>query len=283
MNTVKDNPTKKDSPKSKGNEMYFSPEVAEKFATLEQNEKNLRVAKIIDRVLIQEIKDFKRPLLVAELGGGAHPDRYDEFFEKLMAEPKSRIDWVDVSSVMLGIGQKYLASEKYQKRAEIINFIESDILEYLAKIPDESLDLAIMKYTLSDLADLEKLFGLLAKKLKKGGKLAATAGDTKPELRSHSTNARYLYQGKKIPDGETRTLKDGDSFTIKFLKVSGDPNSGYLEGAETVKYFHSAEKIKKIALSFNFKIFLDDWKDFVDRKNHGGEEMDQEVLVLTKK
>ena len=39
--------------KNKELKMYFSPEIAEKFAQLEQNEKNYRVAAIVDRVLMQ--------------------------------------------------------------------------------------------------------------------------------------------------------------------------------------------------------------------------------------
>ncbi len=55
-------------------EMYFSLEVALNFAELEQNDKNFRIARIADRVLMQEIKDFDNPIYAAEFGGGAHPD-----------------------------------------------------------------------------------------------------------------------------------------------------------------------------------------------------------------
>lgn len=51
------NPEKKSqnpSHNNKGLEMYFSPEIAEKFAELEQNEKNFKVAQIVDLVLTQE-------------------------------------------------------------------------------------------------------------------------------------------------------------------------------------------------------------------------------------
>ena len=88
----------------KGLEMYFSPEIAEKFAEHEQNEKNFKVARIVDAILIQEAADFKAQIYSAELGGGAHPDRYDGFFSKLLSE-HGRMDWVDISPLMLELAK----------------------------------------------------------------------------------------------------------------------------------------------------------------------------------
>lgn len=267
----------------KGLEMYFSPEVALKFAELEQNDKNFRVARIADRVLMKETKDFPNPIYVAELGGGAHPDRYHEFFDKLLTEPKGHIDWVDVSPYMLDLAKKYIEDEKYKKRNEVISFIKSDILEYLSKLEDEKLDIALMKYTIDYIEKVEDLFKALSSKLKPGGKLVATIGSMSPELKSYSTNARFLYNGEPFLDDEVRMLKDGDNFTVKFFKVSGDPDAGYLEGALTVKYFHSAGKFRELADTFGFDISLGDWKEFVNEENQEGEKMDQDILVLTKK
>ena len=266
----------------KGLKMYFSPEIAEKFAELEQNEKNFKVAEIVDTVLLQESADLKAPIYSAELGGGAHPDRYDEFFSKLINEG-GHMDWVDVAPLMLEMAKKYISNEKYQNRKNVITFVKSEILEYLRGLENEKLDLAIMKYTIDHIESLDELFKLLSIKLTQGGKLIATIGSTSPELKSYSTNARFLYNGEQFPDNETHTLKDGDNFTVKFFKVSGDPTAGYLEGAETMKYYHSAEKIKQLADSFGFDIFLGDWKDFVPQENQKSETMNQEVLVLTKK
>ncbi|MDD5340859.1 MAG: methyltransferase domain-containing protein [Patescibacteria group bacterium] len=266
-----------------GLEMYFAPEVAKKFAELEQNEKNFRVAQIVDKILMTETAEMKNPLRAVELGAGAHPDRYDEFFKKLLSEPKGQIDWVDVSPHMLDLAKKYIGNEKYKDRNEVVKFIQSDVFEYLRNLKDDELDLAIIKYTLDYLKDLKSLFELLAKKLKQGGKLVATVGKLNPELKSFSTNARYLYNGRQFPDDEMRILKDGDTYTVKFFKVSGDPKSGYLEGAEALEYFHSAEKIKEYAENAGLEIFLGDWKDFVDKNKQGSEKMDQDILVLTKK
>jgi len=269
--------------KQKGLEMYFSANVAKKFAELEQNEKNFRVAQIVDRTIIQETKDMSRPIYAAELGGGAHPDRYHKFFDKLLKEPQGHIDWVDISPHMLELAKKYIEDEKYQNRKEVISFIKSDIIKYLRDLENEKLDLALMKYTIDYIKDIEMFFRLLSEKMKPNAKLIATIGTLSPELKSYSTNARYLYNGEQFPDDEIRILKDGDTFTVKFFKISGDPNSGYLEGAETIKCFHSAEKIKKLAESFGFDIFLGDWKNFVKEKNQKDEKIDQDILVLTKK
>lgn len=279
------NPEKKSqnlSNNHKGLEMYFSPEIAEKFAELEQNEKNLKVAQIIDHILIQEIGERKFPIYSAELGGGAHPDRYHEFFNKLLGDPRGHIDWVDISPLMIGLAKKYISEEKYQDRKEVITFIENDILEYLHNLENEKLDFAIMKYTIDFIDNLEMLFELLSLKMRRGGKLIATIGSISPELKSYSTNARFLYNGEQFPDNETRVLKDGDSFTVKFFKAHGNPNAGYLEGAETIKFFHSAEKIKNLAESFGFDIFLGDWKGFVAQDKQSDETMSQDILVLTK-
>ncbi len=99
---------------------------------------------------------------------------------------------------------------------------------------------------------------------------------------TNSFNARFLYNGLPFPDNEIRVLKDEDSFTVKFFKVSGDPASGYLDGAETVKYFHSSDKFKKLTNDFGFDIFLGDWKEFVGIEHQECEKMDQDILVLTK-
>jgi ubiquinone/menaquinone biosynthesis C-methylase UbiE len=266
-----------------GLDMYFSPEIAEKFAALEQNEKNFRVAEIVDRTLMQETANMPAPLYVAELGGGAHPDRYHEFFNKLLTEPKGRIDWVDISPLMLELAEKYISEKKYEPRKEIISFVASDILEYLQKLEDKKLDLVIMKYTIDHIKNLDELFELLSLKLKPGGKVVSTIGSVDEKLKSIHSNARFLYNGEEFPEDEVKIMKDGDNFTIKFFNVSGDPKSGYLEGAEILKYFHSADKIRELANKHGFEIFLGDWKKVVRPGSQGGEIMDQEVLVLTKK
>ncbi len=263
--------------------MYFNRKVAENFAEREQNEKNFRVAAIADKVMEEEMKDFSNPLQIAELGGGAHPDRYSLLFERLLKEPRGHIDWVDVSPYMLELAKKYINTPEYKNRDKIIDFIKADIINYLEKLSNDALDLCIMKYTIDHIDDLDELFELLSRKLKSPGRLVATIGVISPELKSNSTNARFLYNGEEFPENETRTLKDGDTFTVKFFKESGNPAAGYLEGAETVKYYHSLEKIRELAEKYGFEIFLGDWKDLVPEDSREGERMDQSILVLRKR
>ncbi len=260
--------------------MYFSPEVATKFAELEQNEKNFQVAEIVDKLLLNQLEKVQPPIHVAELGGGAHPDRYHEFFGKLLNMPDSRVDWVDVSPQMLELAEKYLMQTD-DGRERIIKFEQQDILSYLKNLPAEELSLAIMKYTIDHIVDLEELFGLLADKLRKQGSLVATIGNLDPELKSISTNARFEYNGEEFPEDETKTLQDGDSFTVKFFKVSGDPKSGYLEGGQTVKHYHSREKILRLAEKFGFEAYFGDWKEYLSEQE--SKLPDQAVLVLNKK
>jgi ubiquinone/menaquinone biosynthesis C-methylase UbiE len=244
--------------KTEGLEMYFNPEVAKKFSELEQNEKNFNVAKSIDNVICQEMKNKKFPVRVAELGGGSHPDRYDKLFNVLTQEPKGQIDWVEISPYMIDLAKQYLEEKNLENRKEVINFIESDILEYLSGLKDSSLDFALMKYTFDHIKDIETLFQLLQNKLKKQGKLIATMTSLNPQLKSISTNARFLYNGEEFSVDETRGLQDGDNFTIKFFKVSGDPSQGFLEGAQTTKYFYSSQKISELSKQYNLDIFLGD-------------------------
>lgn len=260
--------------------MYFSEEVAREFAKHEQNKRNFEVAEVIDQILIQETEKIEKPLYVAELGGGAHPDRYHQFFKKLLKKPQGKIDWVDVSAFMLKLAKEYISTDDYKERLDIISFIEKDIMDYLDALEDESLDVAIMKYVIDYIDNIDELFSLLSLKLQKGGIFVATIR-TYPYLEKHSTSAEYFYRGEDIPEEEAKELKDGDYYTIKFLKESGNPKAGYVEGAETVKYFHSKEKIEKTAKKFNFDFFIGDHKDII--KDDKNKEIEQEVLILRKR
>ncbi|KKQ20805.1 MAG: hypothetical protein US35_C0033G0001 [Parcubacteria group bacterium GW2011_GWA2_37_10] len=64
--------------------MYFNEEIAASFAELEQNEKNFRVAMLLDRTIMYEAERLKDPIYAAELGGGAHQDRYHALFRHLL-------------------------------------------------------------------------------------------------------------------------------------------------------------------------------------------------------
>jgi len=267
---------------SKGLKMYFDFNIAKAFAEREQTEKHFAVARIIENILIDESKNFNPPFYIAELGGGAHPDRYHKFFEILLKEPKSHVDWVDVSPYMLKLAREYLKPKEYQQREQIITFIEKDILDYLSEISKEKIDFVILKYTLDHLDDMNKLFELLSLKLKKNGMVIATITNLSPKLKSISINARYFYKGEEFPENETRILKDGDSFTIKFFKEAGNPKKGFMKGAETIKYYHSEKKMRELAEKYGFKIFIGNWKDYLSKDKYAGENLDQDILILKK-
>ncbi len=262
--------------------MYFSPTTSKEFAKQEQNEKNFQVAEVVDRVIMKETESFSDPLYVAELGGGAHPDRYHGLFQRLLRNSESRIDWVDVSPEMIKLAKEYISTPEYKERKSVISFKNKEMTSYLSRLRNKSLDVVIMKYVIDHVEDLNELFLLLFKKLKKGGKLIATV-NTSSELKSSSTNARYLYQGEEFPENETKRLKDGDVVTIKFFKESGNPDGGYIEGSEILRHFHSAEKIRELASSCGFNVFLGDWKKIVPEEEEEIFNLDQEILVLTKK
>ncbi len=262
--------------------MYFSPTVTKEYVKQEQNKESFNVAEIIDRVVINETKHMSGSLYIAELGGGAHPDRYHNLFERLLEKPGGHLDWVDSSLHMIKLAEKNISTEEYKARKDVLSFKNREITEYLSVLEDEDLDIAIMKDVIDHIEDLNELFTALATKLKKGGKLIATV-DTRSNLESFSSNARYLYKGEEFPDNETRKLEDGDKITAKFFKEFGNPHSGYIEGAEIVKYFHSVEKIKDLAASHEFDIFIGDWKEIISEKEE--KEIftfEQEILVLTK-
>ena len=266
----------------RGLDMYFDAAIAASFAEREQNEKNFRVAAIVDRVIMKETGGMADPLACAELGGGAHPDRYHHLFARLLKQPQGYMDWVDVSPHMLKLAEKYLNTDEYRQRRDVLRFVPSDIVAYLAAQPSSTLDLAIMKYTFDHISDLSRLYGELHRTLKPGGRLVASIGVLDPQLKSVSTNARFLYNGQEFPVDETRQLKDGDTYTVKFFNVSGHPEQGYLPGAETMKYYHSREKVETLAADEGFDVRLGDWKDFVAQADREGETMDQLMLVLKK-
>lgn len=261
--------------------MYGNAQVSERFAEQEQNEDHRKVSSIVDRIISAESIYLNDPLWVAELGGGAHPDRYNQLFARLLAK-NGHIDWVDFSSYMLKCAERYIQEPKYKVRQNVISFIEKDIIDYLYSIPDKKLDLAIMKYTLNYIADsdIEYLFQLLGRKLKKQGRLVATVSSLSGELKSCSPHARFLYNGEEFPLNEIRTLKDGDSYIIKFLKETGNLSAGYIEGAQAQVFFHSAEKIRNLAFLNGFHdMHLGSWKSILPSDK---ETRDLDVLILRK-
>lgn len=258
--------------------MYFNKDIVKKFAKHEQNEKNFTVAKIIDQAIIEYSTITNSDFYAAELGWWAHPDRYHNFFEKLI-KAQWKIDRVDISPYMLKEAKQYISSSEYKSRFNVINFIENDIISYLKSLKDNTLDLAIMKYTIDHIEDLNPLFELLNKKLKKNWVLISWIWILDPNLKSISTNARFLYNWKEFPKDETKILKDWDTFWVKFFVDSGNPKWWYIPWAETHKYYHSEEKMKKLSKQYWFLSQL--WDHSTILKSPVSS-MQQNILILEK-
>lgn len=258
--------------------MYFNKKIVKGFAEREQNPKHFAVADIVDQIIMQVLGEMHANFKACELGGWAHPDRYHRFFWELLKNGWT-IDRVDISPYMLELAKKYLDTPEYRERLKVIKFVENDIAKYLTGERENSIDLAIMKYAIDHIQNIDQLFNLLQKKLKKWWILVATIWVLSPELRSISPNARFLYKGEAFPEDEIRILKDGDIYTVNFLKVFWKPEYGYLPWAKTTKWYHSEKRYRQIAKREWFDVFVGDWKKLISQKKDG---IAQYVLVLKK-
>lgn len=261
--------------------MYFNKKVVSDFVIQEQNSKHKEVADIIDIVIMEMIWDtLSEGFKIAELWWWAHVDRYERLFNCLSKYKESRVDWVDISPFMLEEAKTILKDTNLNSRIPLINFIESDIIDYLKSSSDSSIDLVIMKYTIDYIEDLGHFFELIQCKLKKWGVFVANIGVLTPELRSIRTSWRYLYNWHEFPVDETRTLNDWDTYSIKFFLVPWAPQSWYIEWWETTKYFHSEEKYRQSALKASLNINIWNWRNFI--KNRYEIWWDENIILISK-
>jgi len=266
----------------KGLELYFDPVTAKLLAERQENYRHREVAEIIATIILDKLKDTPDPISVAALGAGAHADRYNSLFDRLLRQSEGHMDWVDFSPYMLAMAPDYLQKKGLENREKVISYIEQYSLQYLEQKAENSLDAVIMQYTLEDIQELELLFKLLAKAVKEGGIMVATI-QASPEITSVHSNWRYLYQGKEFQENETRTLKDGEEWQLKCYKEVDNPAAGFIPGVETVKYFHSSETIAKLANKYGFDCFIGDWREPLPGELQNKFEIDQSVLILKKK
>ena len=261
------------------NSLYFDYVRAREVATQEQNEKNYRVASILDRIMMHELSNTRWPLNIVEMGGGAHLDRYHQLFGKISSQG-GIIHWVDFSEPMIQLAREYLLKTGFSYRLQFIDFVNHDMVAYLQGIEDESVDLFNFKYTFDHVKNLEGLMGLLWRKLNTDGSVTSDIS-IKDVLRARSTNAQYFYNGVALKEWEEIKLKDGDHFSLKFFRESGNHDSELLAG-EITKIYYSKASIISQAESVGFRCLIDDWRNLVPRAEHFGETMDQEFLVLRK-
>src|SRR3989339_174428 len=112
--------------------MYFEKKPLKEYVEHQQNPSNIAVAQILERISLQELKQFSRPWYISELGAGARTDRYNLLFNELLKEPKGQIDWVDFSPLMIELAKKYLQQNPEMK--QVINFVENDAFNYLQQL-----------------------------------------------------------------------------------------------------------------------------------------------------
>ncbi len=273
--------------------MYFDPEIVDRFAKREENEKYRSVARIVEEIILSY--SYSNNLRVADLGAGAHTENFPNLFAKLLSE-NGVYDWVDISPFMIDLAKnRYL--KLHPEREKVLCFLEKDIREYLRELAPETLDVVIMKYTFDYFSreELHEIFSLLAVKLKSEATFVATLFMVDSVLPGRTTNAQMVYKGKEIPFGESVPIADGDQFTIRFFVDPNEPELGYI--AETTKYFHSPHTICDIIKNAFFSqgrdckendFFIGNWKEIPAIKNrmtHGenfNEILDQNVFVIRK-
>lgn len=267
--------------KSDDLKMYFDRDVVREFVERENNPKYVAVTRIIELLGLKVLKDCDTPWRVADLGAGAHPEHYMDLYKLLMRQVGGKLYWVDISPVMLEVAKKTLESEPLKQRLELTDFVEADMLDFLSGLSSEYLNLILMKYTFDHVSDLDRLFEEIYRGLRKGGGLVANLGVTDGKLPSVSHNARFLIRGEEFPIGETRILRDGDQYMVKFLKSFGDVSAGYLDGAEVTKYYYSPEYICDAAEKQGLKCWIGDWRDY-DKEINQDYSFDVDIVVLRK-
>lgn len=259
--------------------MYFDKDICKRFAQSEQNDKNYEVAEIIDNVIMSIIWNLKWKLSLAELWWWAHPDRYHKMFEYLINNWWN-IDWIDISPFMIELANQYLDKTWLENRKSVINYIIQDIIEYLKWKDNESIDIAIMKYTLDHIQNIDLLFKLLSKKLKKWWHFVATITLSSNKLKSSSANVAYFFDWEQPEPWKEIYLQDWDSFEIKWYKETFNPDSWFQPGAQTIKYYYSDEYMNKLAKKYWFEIFFWDWKEYLPYIDENDIIIKQKILVL---
>ncbi|MDA3837265.1 MAG: 50S ribosome-binding GTPase [Nanoarchaeota archaeon] len=260
--------------------MFDHEDVAREFAEKEQNETDYEIGEIIDNIVFEKLAHKELPIHIAELYAGAHPDRYDELFRILTTDKKNKFDWVDSSTAMLDLAKEYLKAGNLMKRFKSLDFIERDSIKYLKDLPNETLDLILLKESINSIENLDEFLKLTSEKLKEDSSLIATLPMTSSIIKSVSKDARFLHKRKDFPESETRELEEGEYFTMKYFKEKDNPQSGFIRHAELTQFYHSKEKIKELANKYNLKCFIGNWKIYTGEKD--SDLLDYEILILEK-
>ncbi len=262
--------------------IYSIADIVRSLAGLDQNPYYVRLARMMDLVAsgqLQLLSDVSS--VIAELGAGAHPQHYARTLEHLLSqEPVGQMYWVDSSPHVIRIAQDNLQGSMLFVHALV--FATQDMMEFLEMLPNESLSMALMKYTLNFVPTdkLEYFFELLFSKLKSPGRFVATVSNAGGELVSHSRHVRYTYTGREIPEGTPVQLKPGDEYGINFFKDPAKPTAGYL--GEVRLYYHALPTLMGWARKLGFSFAFQDWKFFTGERPQCCGDFNAPFLVMGK-
>ncbi len=263
-------------------DIYFERDLARQIAQRETNENNVRLARIVEKIVCAEIATLPDPITIVDLGAGAHPEQYKHLFDKLLSsEPKGSFKWVERSPHMIEIAKENTKSLDSPKATELVEFIPMEMLAYLRNQDDESIDATILKYTIDHIFDIKELFSQISRTLKPGGIMISTL-TTLGILPARTANVQYFYKGTEIQRGQTIALQNGDSFDIQFLDSTNNPEAQTLEGLRVTKFFHSPEAMHELAKKFDFEIIIGNWLELMDPSLTQGETFSQNILLLRK-
>jgi ubiquinone/menaquinone biosynthesis C-methylase UbiE len=268
--------------KKSGQEMYFDKEKAQEMIERENNVEHLFVSKIFEAVLYSEFKD-KKSLKIADLGAGAHLERYTKILS-FLRKNGGKLYWVDQSPYML----EY-ASERVSLKLNNVVFVENDIVDFLEK-EKEFFDALVFKYSFNYLISksLKEWMRTMYESLKRNGKVFANLHFHEEGIKSRSYNAIYKIKGKKVESGYKP--KNNEVIEVCFLKRPGDKSLNPEIFASTKIIYYSPEIIEKFAQEVGFssvRIFKnweenDIWRKTFEKLNHNLERKPKTFLLLEK-
>jgi len=238
--------------KETGQEMYFDKEITQTMIEREKNQEHILTAQTVENIALSEIKP-KLGLKIAELGAGAHPQRYPNLLE-FLNKNKGGLEWIDQAPIMLDYAKKQVPKNKN------IDFIEKEMVSYLKQNKNE-FDALILKYSFNYVisASLEEWLKTMNESLKENATVIATLNLYEEGLKPRSFNATYTINGNPIPRGYKP--KHNEIIEIHFLKKGGDESHNPETFADTKIVYYSPEKIKEAAQKAGFSniSLFDDW------------------------
>ncbi len=245
--------------------LYQSEQACQTFTDRQNNATHASISKIIAKAIQQNKGDFNQ---ILNLSGRGNP----QFFSEILSQFDETI-WLTPSQAMANLANKN-KQEDSNLKIEIGNPIS-----YLSTLPDESLQVVFMKYTIAEIQDIDSFFGLLSKKLVKGGKFIANLSD-RNNIPRHSSNGSFFVNNELVNE-DGLALENGQKYTVKFLKEYKNPSSGYIPEAELNFYYHNYETIKESIQNADLQIsFFGNYQDLftVDLEA----QVETDLLILTK-